>query len=125
MSCKQQVCGILICMKEVKESKPLVTEEAPNKEEVLNSTPTKEVEAKESTQTKVDDSVSKELEELRKFKAEVEAQRKLEATKPKEVKVSETFFGKKENIAKQPYKSNIEKEWEKLFEQGVPRRYEE
>lgn len=88
----------------------VVTEQEPKKETVTKEEPKKE---------EVD---TKELEELRKFKAEVVAERKLEATKPKEVVVSDTFFGKKVNFTEQGTKSNTEKAWEELFEEEVTRR---
>jgi len=61
------------------------------------------------------DSTNKELEELRKFKQDVEAQRKVETEKPKEVNVSASFFSKNEKVSASPQNSNLEKEWEKLF----------
>jgi hypothetical protein len=45
---------------------------------------------------------TKELEELRKFKSEVEAKQKAEQEKPKEVRVSDTFFSTKETV--KPFK---------------------
>lgn len=68
----------------------------------------------------IDPAVSKELEELRKFKQEVEAQRKAAAAKPKEVIVSDSFFSNKENIATRETKSNYEKMWEEATGNGAP-----
>jgi len=76
--------------------------------------PKKEVEV---TKQELDPKIVKELEELRQFKAKVEGDKK------KEVKVSDTFFSRNEKIVTQP-KSNMEKEWEDLFKQGIPRRSE-
>ena len=55
-----------------------------------------------------DDSLRKELEELRKLKADVEAKQKAEKEKPATVDVSSTFFSKKEEELPEP-KSNSEK----------------
>lgn len=98
-----------------------------DKEVSKESEPSTKEQLKEGVSKVVTDKVedtTKELEELRKFKSEVEAQRKLEKEKSKEVAVSKSFFGGDEKAFREKTKSNTEKAWEELFEEGVPRRSE-
>ena len=122
-----------MCMKEDKKE---VIEESQNEstKNVTSSTSsvedttkkdTKDIVSKEDTIKETKEHL-KELEELRKFKKEVIAKQKEEAQKAKEVKVSDTFLSKNEpGVTNMPNKSNIEKKWEELFEEGIPKRYEE
>jgi hypothetical protein len=75
-----------------------------------------------SVTSKEADAVNKELEELRKFKAEVEAKQKAEQEKPDNVDVSGKFFSKNEEVVPEKDKSNSEKVWEEWLDKGIPRR---
>lgn len=94
----------------------------------------KQTTKEENSNTSTVDPKDAELEELRAFKSQVEAERKatveLEAQKKRAeeketVSVSNTFFSKNEEVAQQKQKSNTEKFWEKQMGIGVPKRYEE
>lgn len=61
----------------------------------------------------IDPKIAKELEELRKFKAKVEEDKK------KDVVVSDSFFGKDNSIVKQ-HRKKYNKFWEELMAQGFP-----
>ena len=73
-------------------------------------------------QVKKKEDYTKELEELRKFKQEVEAKQKAEKEKPNTVNVSGTFFSKKEEVTPTATKSNSEKIWEEWLDKGILRR---
>lgn len=66
------------------------------------------------------DPITKELEELRKFKSEVEAREKAKEEKPEEVKVSDTFFSTKENVVKQEQSEKYGSKWKEFLDIGVP-----
>lgn len=87
---------------------------------IESSSKSKQEVKEESTEAiKEVDNITKELEELRKFKVEVEAKQRAEQEKQEEVKVSDTFFSKTENVVKEPVKE-LDRVWKDLMEEGVP-----
>lgn len=68
-----------------------------------------------SKKPELDPKIAKELEDLRQFKA------KWEADKKEEVKVSDSFFGKKENVVLQSQKK-LSKEQQEFLDMGIPLR---
>ena len=98
------------------------TNKKENTEQISQETTTKETTSTEAKVLKAD--ILKELEELRAFKAQVESERTVTAVQKENVVASNTFFGKTDNIVPQKQKTNVEKEWEKLFKIGVPYKHE-
>ena len=85
-----------------KEKEPVVEVKQPN-----STAP------KQDVPPTLDPKIVKELEELRKFKAKVEEDKK------KDVVVSDSFFGKGNDVVKQ-HKKKYSKFWEEMMKIGYP-----